>query len=40
MYIYVYCFPGSSFGKKSSCNAGDLALIPGRPAGEGLGYPL
>ena len=32
-------FPGSSAGKKSTCNAG---LIPGlgRSPGEGLGYPL
>ena len=34
-------FPGSSAGKESSCNAGDLASIPGsrRSAGEGIGYP-
>ena len=32
----------SSDGKKSGCNAGDLALIPGsgRSAGEGHGNPL
>ena len=31
-----------SAGKESSCNAGDLALIPGlgRFPGEGKGYPL
>ena len=33
---------GSSAGKESACNAGDPSLIPvlGRPAGEGIGYPL
>ena len=36
------CFPGSSAGKESSCNAGDPGLIPGsgRCAREGIGYPL
>ena len=29
-------FPGSSAGKESACNVGDLGLIPG----EGKGYPL
>ena len=35
-------FPGSSAGKDSACNAGDLGLIPGlgRFPGEGIGYPL
>ena len=35
-------FPGSSVGKKSSCNAGNPSSIPGseRSAGEGIGYPL
>ena len=35
-------FPGSSFGKESTCNAGDPRSIPGsgRSTGEGLGYPL
>ena len=35
-------FPDSSFGKESTCNAGDPDLIsgPGRSAGEGTGYPL
>ena len=35
-------FPCGSVGKESSCNAGDLGLIPplGRSAGEGKGYPL
>ena len=35
-------FPGSSADKESSCNAGDLGLIPGlgRSPGEGKGYPL
>ena len=32
----------SSVGNESTCNAGDPGLIPGsgRPAGEGIGYPL
>ena len=35
-------FPGGSAGKESSCNAGDLGLIPGleRSPGEGKGCPL
>ena len=35
-------FPDSSVGKEFSCNAGDTSSIPrlGRPAGEGIGYPL
>ena len=35
-------YPGSSAGKESVCNAGDLDLIPGlrRSPGEGKGYPL
>ena len=35
-------FPGSSTGKESACNAGDLGSVPGlgRSAGEGNGYPL
>ena len=35
-------FSDSSVGKESSCNAGDLSLIPGsgRSTGEGTGYPL
>ena len=35
-------FPGGSAGKGSSCNAGDLGLIPGlgRSPGGGNGYPL
>ena len=35
-------FPGSSAGKESTCNAGDLGSIPGlgRSPGEGKGYPL
>ena len=33
---------GGSVGKESTCNAGDLGLIPGlvRFPGEGNGYPL
>ena len=36
------CFPDSSVGKESSCNAGALGSIPGsrRSPGEGIGYPL
>ena len=35
-------FPGGSGGKESTCNAGDLGLIPGlgRSPREGDGYPL
>ena len=35
-------FSGSSDGKESTCNVGDLGLIPGleRSPGEGKGYPL
>ena len=35
-------FPGSSAGKESTCNVGDLGLIPGlgRSRGEGIGYPF
>ena len=35
-------FPGSSDGKESACNAGDLHSVPGtgRSPGEGNGIPL
>ena len=35
-------FPGSSAGKESACNTGDLGLIPmlGRSSGEWIGYPV
>ena len=35
-------FPGSSDGKESACNVGDLGSIPGlgRSTGERNGYPL
>ena len=35
-------FPGSSAGKESTCNAGDLGSIPelGRSPREGIGYTL
>jgi len=35
-------FPGGSDGKESTCNGGDLGLIPGsgRSPGEGNSYPL
>ena len=46
-YILCLCsvrkgFPGSSAGKESSCNAGDLGSIPGvgRSPGGGKGYLL
>jgi len=40
--IYWRCFPHSSVGKESACNAGDPDSIPGsgRSAGEGIGHPL
>ena len=38
----VVGFPCGSVGKESTCNAGDLGLIPGlgRSPEEGKGYPL
>ena len=41
----IFCalgFPCGSAGKESTCNAGDLGLIPGlgRSPGEGKAYPL
>ena len=38
----LFGFPCGSAGKESSCNVGDLGLIPefGRSPGEGKGYPL
>ena len=39
---YIACsFPGGSYGKESTCNAGDPASIPGsgRSPGEGNGNP-
>ena len=41
-FLRTVGFPGSSVGKESTCNAGDLGLIPGlgRSAGEWIGYPL
>ena len=40
--FYLLCFPCSSVGKESACNAEDLGSIPGsgRSPGEGIGYPL
>ena len=40
--VYKKDFPGGSGGKESTCNAGDLGLIPGlgRSPGEGNGNPL
>ena len=42
MIINAVGFPSSSAGKESTCNEGDLGLIPGlgRSPGEGNGYPL
>ena len=41
-FFFYYRVPGSSAGKESVCNAGNLGSIPGpgRSAGEGIGYPL
>ena len=41
-FLVILCFPCSSAGKESACNAGDLSLIPelGRSLGELKGYPL
>ena len=38
----IFGFPCGSAGKESTCNVGDLGLIPGlvRSPGEGKGYPL
>ena len=40
--IFLLGFPGSSAGKESACNVGDLGSVPGlgRSPGEGKGYPL
>ena len=40
--VNIDCFPDSSVGKESTCNAGDPGVIPGlgRSPGEGIGYPL
>ena len=40
--IYIQGFPCGSAGKESTCNVGDLGLIPGlgRSPGEGKGSPL
>ena len=42
LFVTLFRLPGSSFGKESACNAGDLALVPesGRFAREGIGYSL
>ena len=41
-YLHGWGFPGGSDGTESTCNAGDLGLIPGsgRSPGEGNGNPL
>ena len=38
----ILTFPGSSAGKESACNVGDLGSVPGlgRSPGEEKGYPL
>ena len=40
--LWTEGFPCGSAAKESTCNVGDLGLIPvlGRPPGEGKGYPL
>ena len=40
--VWYLCFPGSSDGKESACNAGDLGSVPGlgRSLVEGNGNPL
>ena len=42
MLITFQFFPSGSVGKESACNVGDPSLITGlgRPAEEGIGYPL
>ena len=42
IYYYIQGLPGSSDGKKSACNLGDLGSIPGwgRSPGDGNGNPL
>ena len=42
MYNGILGFPGGSDGKESTCNVGDLGLIPGlgRSPGEGNDNPL
>ena len=41
-FVCLMGFPGGSNGKESTCNVGDLDLIPGlgRSSGEGKGYSL
>ena len=36
----ILCFPGSSAGKESACNVGDLNLIPRLGKSPGNSYPL
>ena len=38
--IYMYCFPGGSDGKASTCNAGDPGSIAGSGRSPGEGSPL
>ena len=41
-WLLISCFPNSSVGKESACNAVDAGSIPGsgRSPGEGIGYPI
>ena len=41
-WLLISCFPNSSVGKESACNAVDAGSIPGsgRSLGEGIGYPI
>ena len=41
-YLSTWAFSGSSAGKESTCNAGDLSSIPGLAESprEGKGYPF
>ena len=40
--MHMVGFSDTPVGKESTCNAGDLSLVPGwgRSPGEGIGYPL
>ena len=42
LHSVIWGFPGGSESKESTCNAGELGLIPGsgRSPGEGKGKPL
>ena len=38
IHIHIQGFPGGSDGKESTCNAGDLGLIPGSGRSRGEGH--